>query len=64
MSNEENIENRLLLKLTNIKNDIFKHSKNSKINLKTPKNQILKKSNSHLRRPQMKKKTSENKLLL
>ena len=44
-------ENRQLLELKNIKNDMFENSKNSKI---TPKHSQTKISKNQARRPQMK----------
>jgi len=50
-SNEKSSENKLQSKLKNIKNDIFKIFKNSKM---TPKKHKTKNLKSQVRRPQIK----------
>ena len=53
--NQKSLENKLQLKLKNIKIDIFENFKKSKMTPKTPKSQKFKKSKSPIRRPQIKK---------
>ena len=55
---KKNEEKKLELKLDNIKNDIFKNVKNSKITPKTPKTEKVKNKKSHRRRPH--RKSSQN----
>ena len=53
-SNKKSSVNKLQLQLKNIKNDIFKNFKKSKMTQKTPKSQKFKNSKSHIGRPHMK----------